>query len=122
MSLFCEKFFVCFCFFKGVKHVHLFICFESKVFLPPTFSLYRETYIHPQDLDVQDDEMVTGKEISVFCFIEMQLFNKPGDNNSQTILRSKKSLRIVVLKLDRSSDSPGGLVKIWNARPHLQSI
>lgn len=66
--------------------------------------------------------MVTGKETSVFCFIEMQLFNKPGGNNSQTILRRKESLRIVVLKLDRASDSPGGLVKTWNARLHPQSI
>ena len=59
--------------------------------------------------------MITGQETSVFCFIEIQLFNKSGDNNFQTIPRSREFLSVMVLKLDRASDRSGGLVKTQDA-------
>lgn len=49
--------------------------------------------------------MGIGKEASKFCFIELQLLDKPGDDHSQTILRSWESLSIVVLKFEQASES-----------------
>lgn len=49
----------------------------------------------------------------MFCFTEIQLFNKPGDNNAQTILRSKEPL---------GRELSGGLVKTQSAGHYLQSF
>ena len=73
---------------KGERGTTVYLLL-SKVSLPPILLPYGTCILHPSTgLVVEDDYMGIGKEASKFCFIELELLGKPGDDHSQTILRS----------------------------------